>query len=370
LLAELSGAHLIVEHLPHRYTFHDLLRAYAEEQAHHFEGADDRREAVHRLLDHYVHTAHAADRLLQPVRDPIVPVEPRPDVTPERLSDGGHARAWFSAEHAVLLAAVDRAVGTGFSTHAWQLAWCLVSFLDWQGHWRDYLATHCAALTAAERLGDIAAQAFSHRHLARAHARLGHMDEAHIQLRHALELYGRSGDMVGQGHTHMNLAWLRERQGGHVDALHHARLALDLYRVAGYRRGQAMALNTSGWHQAHLGAHGEALAACEQALLMFQELGDHSSEAAAWDSLGYIHHHFGHHREAAACYRRAVTLSRDLGDRYNEANILTHLGDMHHAAGDATAARDAWQLALTILDELGHPNADEVRAKLRDLDLD
>jgi tetratricopeptide (TPR) repeat protein len=367
VLAELTGAHLILEHLPHRYTLHDLLRAYAEEQTPTGHAADDGREAVHRLLDHYVHTAHAADRLLDPVRDPIVLVEPRPGVTPEHLTDKSSARAWFSAEHAVLLAALDHAVSTGFHAHAWQLAWSLVTFLDWQGHWRDYIATQRAALTAAERLGDMPAQALSHRHLARAYGFLGRLDEAQVELQHALEVYGRSDDRVGQGHTHLNLAWLRERQRRHADSLEHARLALDLYVAAGYRRGQAMALTATGWSKTQLGAHREALAACEQALPIFQELGDDAIEAATWDTLGYVHHHLGHHSEAAACYRRGIALYRDLGDRYLEADTLTHLGDTEHAASHTSAARDAWRQALTILDELGHPDADDVRDKIGDL---
>jgi tetratricopeptide (TPR) repeat protein/DNA-binding XRE family transcriptional regulator len=370
LLAELTGAHLIVEHLPHRYTLHDLLRVYAEEQTHVSDGADDCREAVHRLLDHYVHTAYAADRLLHPVREPIVPLEPRPGVIPERLTDGDAVRAWFRAEHAVLLAAIDHAIGTGFHTHAWQLAWCLITFLDWQGHWRDYIATQSAALTAAERLGDPAAEAFSHRHLARAYGLHGRLDEAYVELQRALELLARSDDRVGQGHAHLNLGWLRERQRRYADALDHARLALDLYLAAGYRRGQAMALSATGWCEAHLGAHREALAACQQALSIFQELGDDASEAAAWDVLGYVHHQLGHHHEAVDRYGHAIDLYRRLGDRYLEADTLTHLGDTQHAASNTEGARDAWRAALATLDELAHSDAEDVRAKLRDLGSD
>jgi tetratricopeptide (TPR) repeat protein len=367
VLAELTGAHLLAEHVPHRYVLHDLLRAYAEEQAHASDGADDRRAAVHRLLDHYVHSAFAADRLLDQVRDPIVPVQPSPGVTPERLGDGGPARAWFSAEHAVLLAATDRAVSAGFDAHAWQLAWSLVNFLERQGHWWDYVVTQRAALAAAERLGDIAAEALSHRHLARAYGFLRRFDEAQVELERAIELYGESEDWVSQGHSLLNLAWLREQQGRHEDGLEHARQALDLYVAAGHRRGQAMAFTTTGWHEAQLGAHRRALAACEQALPIFQELADVASEAATWDTIGYVHRHLGHQREAAASYRRSIARYRDLGDRYNEADSLVHLGDARHTAGDIGGARDAWRQALTILDEIAPSDADEVRARLRDL---
>jgi tetratricopeptide (TPR) repeat protein len=365
LLAELTAAHLIVEHRPQRYTFHDLLRGYAEEQAYNIDSADERGDAVHRLLDHYVHSAYAADRLLDPARDPIVIGDPRPGVIPERITDAEQARAWIHDEHAVLLAAVDRAASSGFHHQAWQLAWTLVTFLDGQGHWHDYVAVQCAALAAAEGLGDIAAQAVSHRHLARAHGFLGRLDEAHVELQHALELFGRAGDAVGQGHTHLNLAWVREQQGRYADGLAHARLALDAYAAAGYRRGQAMALTAIGWQEAHLGARREALAACEQALPIFRELADDGSEAATWDTIGYVHHQLGHHGEAAACYRRAIALYRGLGDRYLEADTLTHLGDSEHAANNNASAREAWTRALAVLDELGHSDAEAVRAKLR-----
>jgi len=57
-LAELTATHLITEHSPGRYALHDLVRAYAAEQAHAEESADDLHAATGRLLDHYLHTAN------------------------------------------------------------------------------------------------------------------------------------------------------------------------------------------------------------------------------------------------------------------------------------------------------------------------
>src|SRR5205814_10009278 len=71
LLAELTQANLLTEPTPGRYSLHDLLRAYATEQAQTVDPDDERRAATHRLLDHYLHTAYAADQLLYPGRDPI-----------------------------------------------------------------------------------------------------------------------------------------------------------------------------------------------------------------------------------------------------------------------------------------------------------
>ena len=56
---------------------------------------------------------------------------------------------------------------------------------------------------------------------------------------------------------------------------------------------------------------------------------------------------------------------RDTGDRFGEADTLTHLGDTYQAAGDPGAADRSWRDALAILDALDHPDAEQVRAKLR-----
>jgi hypothetical protein len=364
LLDELGRAHLVIEHVPGRYALHDLLRAYAGELAHTHDPDDERRRAVQRMLDHYLHTACAADRLLLSSRDLIALDTPAPGVVPEQPADREQAMAWFTAERPALLKAIDHAAATGFDTHTWQLAWSFRIFLDLVGHWHDQLATGHAAVAAAERLADLATQANAHRGVANAYNRMGRRDDVHTHLRHALDLYRQAGDRVGEAHTHRSLAVAWDRQGRHAEALDHALRALDLYQAIGHRIGQAGALNTVGWLHAQLGDHRQAITACQQALDLHQALGDHYGQAITWDSLGYARHHLGHHTQAIACYQRALDLHRDVGDRYFEADTLTHLGDTHHAAGHPEAARDAWRRALAILDELNHPDAEQVRAKV------
>jgi DNA-binding SARP family transcriptional activator/tetratricopeptide (TPR) repeat protein len=370
LLAELAQAHLIVEHAPGRYTFHDLLRAYATEQAHLVDTDDQRRAAIHRTLDHYLHTAHTAARLLGPDRDPIPapPLPPHPGVLPESLADHVQALSWFTTEHTVLLAALDHAARTGWDTHTWQLAWTMADFLDLQGHWHDYAATQHAALAAAQRLADPSLQACAHRILGRAYTQLSRFDDAHDHLRNALDLHQQCGDQAQQAQTHHNLTLTFERQGRHSEALGHARRAFDLFRSIGNRRGQAETLATVGWCHALLGDHHQAISTCRQALALLQELGNRRVRALTWDSLGYAHHHLGRHTEAITCYQHAIDLYRDLGEHREEAITLTHLGDTHHAADRPCHARDAWQTALTILDELDHPDAEQTRTRLRRLD--
>lgn len=60
LMAELTSTALITEHQPGRYAFHELTRAYAAELSDSTDTDTDRHEALARLLDHYLHSSHAA----------------------------------------------------------------------------------------------------------------------------------------------------------------------------------------------------------------------------------------------------------------------------------------------------------------------
>ena len=365
MLRELTRHHLLTEHSPGRYTFHDLLRAYAAEQAHTTDTEIDRRAAIERMLDHYLHTAHAAAiLLLSPSREPIPLTPPCPGVTAEHPASHQQALAWFDAERPALLAAVALAVGIGFNSHAWQLPWAMTDFLDRRGHWHEWAAIQSTALEAATRLGDTAAQAVTRRLLAVACARLAEYGQARAHLTDCLEHYQRLGDRVGEAHAHQALSWVAEQQDRHADALGHAEQAFRVFQATGHQAGQANMLNAIGWNHARLGDHQQARSFCRQALALHRETGNRHQEAHTWDSLGYAERHLGCLADAAGSYRQALSLFREVGDRFAEADTLQHLADTCQAAGDQREAGEAWRQALVILDDLGHPDAGHVRARL------
>jgi tetratricopeptide (TPR) repeat protein len=366
-LADLCRAHLLTEHAPGRYTFHDLLRAYATELADTHESDAERRTAVHRMLDHYLHIACAADRLLHPARDLLGLTPPRLGVTHEPLEDYDQAMAWLADEYAVLLGCVNQAAAIGFDVHAWQLVWVLETFLIWRGLRQDRAAAAMTALNATVRLGDKAGQARTHRLLALAELDIGRIDVADTHLRDALELSSELGDLVGQAHSQSYLGRVCERQNRYADALDHAQQSLILHRSAGHRRGEANALTAVGWCHAHLGHYQQALETCAQALAIQEELDNRPGQADNWDSLGYVHYRFGHPADAIACYQQATDLYREVGNRHEEAETLVNLGEAIHATGDHETTLGTWQEALTILEELDHPAAATVHAKLAKL---
>jgi len=362
-LTELTAAHLLTEPAPGRYGRHDLLRGYARELTETHDSPDERDTAVRRLLDHYLHSAFTAMRLLQPQRAGIEIPAHDAYVTLAEPADAAEALAWFTDEHAALTAMVHIAHERGFDDHTVELAWTLRNYLDWQGHWDDWAAVLATALLAAERSERVLAQVSAHRGLARVLMMRGEPDTAYEHLSRALVLSGKLDDPTEAAHTHQSLSVLFDTQDRYADAREHARQALDLFRAVGHRRGIAVSLNSVGWCCAHLGESREALAYCRDALALQTELGAPHGRAGAWDSIGYAHHRLGEYGLATEAFGNAAAFFAEVGDRHGLATALRHLGDSAAAAGDPLA-RGHYERALSILDELGHADAEEVRRAL------
>jgi tetratricopeptide (TPR) repeat protein/transcriptional regulator with XRE-family HTH domain len=376
LLDQLTRAGLLREYVHGRYTCHDLLRAYAAELARMApdgsdpadpDGAVARAEglaAVHRMLDHYLHTAHRAAQLLVPARHPLSLAAAQPGVTAEPMTDRAQALAWLGTERRGLLALTALAAELGFDAHAWQLPWTLAPFLDLQGHWEDWAAAHRIALAAADRLGDQTGQAHASRNLGCACLQLGSYAEARLYLRRAIGLFSGLGEEVAVARSWLNVAHTFERQRRFDDALEHARKALRLTEAAGDRPGQATALIAIGCCCLQLDDFPAALASSQQALGLGRALGDRQSEAAALDSLGCAQRQLGQYDQATASCERAADLHRELGNRYGEGEALLHLGDAQLAAGQPGAAAATWARARDRVGGLDYPAAGEIRLRL------
>jgi DNA-binding SARP family transcriptional activator/Tfp pilus assembly protein PilF len=369
VLAELTRGHLLAEHEPGRYAFHDLLRAYAAEQARDLDRQGVRDAAVHRLLDHYLHSAYASARLIEPLLERLALGEAEPGTVLAEPAKAADAMAWFAAEQAGILGAVQLAAEGGLAAHAWQLAWIVSSYYLRRGLWEDNTAAQQAALGAARAAGDVPGEAHAVHGLANGYARSGRFDLAVPKYERALGLCQATGDHANQARIQASLAWIAESQERLTDAAGHAAAALALYQAAGDRPGEATGLNDLGFCYARMGNFREALSYCERGLAICREVGERNWEAATLDSLGLIHDGLGDRDRAVACYEQAAAIYRDLGDRFNEADTLMSLGDVLARAGGDAAARARWAQAVAIFDEIGHPDGDEARARLEDAEL-
>ncbi|MCI3278732.1 AfsR/SARP family transcriptional regulator [Streptomyces cylindrosporus] len=367
LLGELVRAHLLSEPVPGRYGCHELLRAYATELGRAEDGVPDLDAARRRLLDHYLHTVHAADTVIAPTRERLQLRPHAPGVTVPRLPDQAAAATWLEANRSVVLAAIEQAARHGSGEHSWQLAATADLYLDRNGHWQEQLAAQTTALGAAQRLGDIRGQAHGHKALGFTNGRFDRWDEADAHLARALELFAEIGDGIGLARVHRHCAYLANRRERHEEALGHYADASSLYRAAGWASGEAYVANEVGWTYILMGRYEDALKECGRALAAHQRTGDGNGVASAWDSLGYAHHHLHEHDRALECYEHALRLYRESRDRYLEADTLVHIGDTHRARGENGRAALAWREAAAILEDIGHSEAAQVRDRLRDL---
>ncbi|WP_405149968.1 NB-ARC domain-containing protein [Sphaerisporangium sp. NBC_01403] len=148
LLDDLVDAHLLHEPVPGRYCFHDLLRAHATATLADEDTDADRRTALTRLFDHYIHTASAAMGLAHPHE----PGHPPPVRTPagpaQALHDQARAVEWLDAELTNLLATVVHAARHGWPAHALHLSATLDRHLRTRAHYTYARTLHSNALQA------------------------------------------------------------------------------------------------------------------------------------------------------------------------------------------------------------------------------
>jgi DNA-binding SARP family transcriptional activator len=374
LLEELADAHLLTEHTEARHTWHDLLRAYATELVHAEDTGEERERALHRLMDCYTHSAHAASRILAPSRRPLPLADVRPGVISEQPADLPQAAAWFTAEYRVILDLLRTAADLRLDDHVIHLAWAPADFLDQHDLWREALTAQRLAFDATLRLDDPETQARAYRALARAEARIGYDDAAREHLEAALRLLGDEGSAETRAGTHRLLSWVLHKQGAYEGALAQARDAVRWSRVSGHRLSLATNLQALGECHAELGHGEEALVACRSALRILEEVGKRASEesvkstaALTWDTLGFALQQLDRDDEAADAYERALTLYRSADTRHNLAAALERIGEFRLHTGRADAARTAWSEALAVLEHLESPEADRLRIKLAGL---
>jgi DNA-binding SARP family transcriptional activator/tetratricopeptide (TPR) repeat protein len=358
LLRELGRAHLVTEHAPGRYAFHDLLRAYAARQCQALDSEQDRRAALTRLFDYYLAAAGTAMGKLMPVereRWPPIPSSAVALLPP--LGTTHAARAWLDAERATLVAVAGYTAAHGWPGHTTRLSVVLYRYyLDIGAHYADGLAVHTHALHAARQSGDRGGQADALSSRGAVYLGQGRYPQAARQFRQALAIYEQLGDRRGQARVLNNLGYVLWDQARYQESADHCRRALALHRAVGDQFGQAIALNNLGDMLCRLGRYEQAGRHDRQALAIFREIGYPNGEARALANLGEVLHGQGEYQEAAGYLERSLAMFRGLGDRDGEADVLNDLGAALCGQGEDGQAVARHRQALAIFREMGDKN--------------
>ncbi|MFF7762557.1 AfsR/SARP family transcriptional regulator [Streptomyces griseorubiginosus] len=385
-----------------RYRIHDLAREHARERCLSEESPEERSAAVLRLVECWLGLAEkaaargpggAARYFPEPAAvRPVDPLDPRAE---EDLL--ARPAAWFAAEQAGLLAAVDHCADHGMDRAARDLAGALIaSSVALYNQFDAWSRSHTAAMAAVRRSGDREGEAWLHiglgqlryeqdefeesygyfRDALRLFEALGDAPQGSAQalvgmatarreqacfrealelLDDALERYGPDGDRGARAQVLYGLGCVHREQGRGPEAREALSRALELYRAEGDRFGAALTVRSLALcHRAE-----DAWTAAEEllrdALRGFQELQDTLGLMYTEQSLAKVELRQGRLDEARERLDRCLEVARDRQDRFGEALVLRTLGEWHLAARDAGGAREPLERALSGWEKLRLP---------------
>ncbi|MFE7368089.1 tetratricopeptide repeat protein [Streptomyces anulatus] len=354
LLARLAASHLI-ERTPAargRWQMHDLLRAYAHEQAAAVmdRGRAPRRrydQARDRLIHHYVQCAQAADTHLDP---------PGSSVS-TRFTGRDQALAWFDAERENLMATAHTTPQAGLD-----LSFALGPYLKWRHRLQDHVVIRALALDACTKLKDTQNKASVWNNLGGALQELRRFDDALHALETARDLYHQTGNISGEASAWNNLGGTLQELRRFDDGLHALETARDLHQRTGNTNGEADAWNNLGLALLERRRFDDALHAIETARDLYRQTGNTNGEASAWNNLGTTLRELRRFDDALQAHRTARDLHQQTGNTNGEADAWNNFGgtlqelrrfddalqahqtarDLHQQTGDAHGEAGAW----------------------------
>jgi tetratricopeptide (TPR) repeat protein len=355
LLRRLVNAHLIEPEWG-RYTFHDLLRAYAAQCAEGDIDPDGREGALQRYFDWYLTTATAAMDVVDPNRRRLTGSTIGLAPAEMRFDSYDDALAWLDAERSVFADLPSMALQHGWYERAWRLPQEIWRYFYLRGGVTDWTATHEVALTAARRLGAPWAEAETLNNLSTADRRAGRYSLAAERLDTALTLFERVGDQLGVAIALGNLGIVHHRLGYSDRAIDYHQRALDLHQNLDDLRYEAMILVNLGVIYSDTGRHHLALEYYERSAKACRIVGDRRGEAVCIANSGVSYERLGNYTQAVEYLRRALSMHRRNGDRDGEANVLGSLGYTYCQVGRYAEALALHHEARRLAHELGGPD--------------
>jgi DNA-binding SARP family transcriptional activator len=244
----------------------------------------------------------------------------------------------------------------------------LAGSCDARGQYRDHLAYLKLSLAAHERAGNRPGMSLSLLNLGSAHLRLGHDEQALDCLRRSLTLARETGFRLAEPAALDLIGGVQRRKGHYADAVDHHQQALALARDKGDEEEEAEFLVSLGEARLAQEDTGRALDDIRRAVALAARSSDRGLRAATLNALGRTLLVNGQPDEARRSHEHALDLSAPDVNRYEEARALDGVAATHRYGGEIADARRFWLRALAIYAEIEVPEADEVRAHLRDLD--
>jgi tetratricopeptide (TPR) repeat protein len=331
-----------------RYHLHDMVRIFADSRL----AADERDQAHRRHAEHYVNVAADADQLFLQGGERVLRGLGLFDQEWSNIQTG---QAWAAAR-----AAQDDTADRLASSYPDAGVYCL----DLRQHPRERMVWLEAALAAARRLKDRAAEAVHLGNLGLTNADLGETRRAIGFYEQRLAIAREIGDRRGYGNVMGNLGLAYADLGETHRAIKFYEESLAIAREIGDQRGAGNVLRNLGVAYRQLGEPRRAIDFYKQHLAIAREMGGRQAEGTALSNLGIAHQQLGETRSALEFYEQHLVIAREIGDRRGEGSALWNLSlvlDKLRKRPQAIAHAEA---ALKLFEAIEDPNAAMVRGQL------
>ncbi|WP_204007703.1 AfsR/SARP family transcriptional regulator [Virgisporangium aurantiacum] len=355
LLETLASASLIEQHAAKRFRFHDLIRLYSAERVAADEPPDDRDAATRRLLDWYLHTAHAAARRFDPAYAESAPPAPPAETPIRSFPTDRAAMDWFDAERGNLVAAIRHAADRGYPPYPWLLFQAIRLDLLHRNHTDEWAASVSAATSAAEIAGDAPALAELHLSQGTLSWATGRYADADAQLHAAVRMARDAGRPIVAARALNNLGLVHLELGQLDTASRYLAEAAEPPEVLDAVRGLGAAvfsnLGIARLERGELRAAAESLT---RAAAANRANGSLRGEENAEINLGHVHRLLGNLDTATGHLLRALHLTRHIGARPDEAGALVGLAGIYRDSGRYSSALEAGLASLSVARAVGH----------------
>jgi DNA-binding SARP family transcriptional activator/tetratricopeptide (TPR) repeat protein len=349
-LDELLDANMLLQYSAHRFRFHDLLGLYAGKLAE-AESAQDRQDALERLLDSYTERVTAA-------MDWAFPQTVRLDSHPRKenlFPDEDRAAAWLDAEATALVSLAEHAAGDDrLSDFAWRIADQMRGYFLLNRHVDGWNRMVEAGWRAAERSDDHRARAATLMSRGQARSLVGRDIEGLDDALAALRMAQAAGWGPAAAYLSHNVGWQYYELGRLADAETWLRRTLDMTQNEHSGHIRTAALNGLGMIMLDRGRWQDAATNLRAALEINEAAGHERSALVNRGNLASALRQQGALLEAAEHLETVLRRCRKLGDLRGELSTLDEMSrleiDRRNLSTGLSLARQAHDLAIKMYD--------------------
>jgi tetratricopeptide (TPR) repeat protein len=334
-----------------RFQLHDLIRAFAREQAASHLSKEEQAAAITRLASWYANAMTDIAGLLARLRSTTGdPEGTEAEVKVEGLDVDrlDTASQWIAAEQSNLLAFAEVATGAPAAEVCSQAARNLF-YLD---YYASAQALFHAAVGFYRQAGDRAGESAAFRGLGELARLTGDYPAATGHYRAAQTTCAEIGALCGDAEARLGLGDVARLTGDYPAAADYFHAAWTAFVGMGARGGEAEARLGLGDVARLTGDYSAANDYFHAAWMTFIAIGARAGVAEARWGLGDVARLTGDYPAAAEHFHAAWTTFIAIGDRAGEADACRALGDVALATGDYPAAADHYRAAQTTYAEI------------------